>query len=107
VHDEGSRPLARQLLSDAGSETPVRPISEHTIALAVRGERADAVGVFAPAVPARRGQPVRLRLPAGEYVDLWSGASVRTGPGGEVTLPAPDGIAVIAGADVAATGYRG
>jgi beta-galactosidase len=108
VHDEGSRPLARQLLSDAaGSGTRIRPLSEHTIALTVRGQRADAVGVLAPAVPARRGQPVRLRLPAGEYVDLWSGAPVHTLPGGEVTLPAPDGIAVIAGADLAATGHRG
>lgn len=102
VHDEGSRPLARQLLSDvAGIDVAVRPLSAKTISLPIRGEHADAVGIFAPAVHARHGQPLRVTLPPGEHVDLWTGSPVRAGPSGETTLPAPDGIAVIAGTGLA------
>lgn len=97
LYDDRFRPLARELLAQAaaGIPRPVRPLSPDTIALAVRGRRSDAVGVFAPPASARGGQPLRLAVPAGAWAELWTAATVRPGPGDELRLPAPDGIAVL------------
>jgi hypothetical protein len=97
LYDEQFRPLARELLGSAaaGIPRPIRPLSPDTVALRFRGHRHDAVGVFAPPGTARHGQPLRLAVPAGGYTDLWTGTTVRAGAGGELQLPAPDGIAVL------------
>jgi beta-galactosidase len=97
LYDERFRPLARELLSHAaaGIPRPIRPLSPDTVALALRGRRHDAVGVFAPPGTARHGQPLRLAVPAGGYTDLWTGAALQAGAGNELQLPAPDGIAVL------------
>ncbi len=100
VHDEGSRALARQILAMSSPiDVPVRPLGDKMMALTVRGEGGAATGIFAPPVPARRGQPLRVGAPAGEYLDLWSGLTVRVGMSGEASMPAPDGIALLARAD--------
>ncbi|MGI8695546.1 MAG: hypothetical protein ACR2JQ_02670, partial [Mycobacteriales bacterium] len=104
VHDPQSRYLARQILSDASPlDVRLRPLSEKTTALAVRGENLDAVGVFAPPVHARRGQPLRIGVPSGEYFDVWSGTVVQPDGGGECVLRAPDGIALLTGSGLAPT----
>ena len=97
LYDERFGPLARELLglAAAGTPRPVRPLSPDTVPFPVRGRHHDAVGVFAPPAAARDGQPLRLTVPAGGYGELWTGASVRTGAGDELQLPAPDGIAVL------------
>ena len=97
LYDERFRPLARELLglAAAGIPRPVRPLSPDTVPFPVRGRHHDAVGVFAPPAAERDGQPLRLTVPAGGYAELWTGASVRTGAGDELQLPAPDGIAVL------------
>lgn len=98
VHDEGSRALARQILSlSSNLDLPVRPLSDRTMVLTVRGQRGDAAGIFAPSIQARGGQPLRLGAPPGEYLDLWSGASVTVGMNGETSLSAPEGIALLTG----------
>jgi Beta-galactosidase len=96
VHDQGSRALARQILAmSCNLDVPIRPISDKTMALTVRGEGGDATGFFAPPVQARRGQPLRLAAPPGEYLDLWSGTTVEVGPCGEAAMSAADGIAIL------------
>lgn len=102
AHDPASRPLARALLSRSyRGVLPVRPITDKTMVLPVRGAADDAVGVFAPAIGARRGQPVRITAPPGGYVDLWSGTDVQVDRNGEVSLLAPEGIALLAGRGLA------
>jgi Beta-galactosidase len=56
LYDDRFRPLARELLAHAGAgiPRPVRPLSQDTVTLAVRGRRRDAVGVFAPPARASR-----------------------------------------------------
>lgn len=102
VHDDRSRALARQVLSmSCNLDPPVRPLSDKTMALTVRGQRGDATGIFAPPIQARHGQPLRLGMRPGGYVDLWSGAAVRVGQDGEASLSAPEGIAILAGCGLA------
>lgn len=102
VLHEQSRSLARQLLSDALPVYPrVRPLSSTTMVLPVNGEKGDAVGVFAPPSVERSGQPLRLALPPGQYLDVWSGAPVEVGGSGEASLTAPEGIVVLVGPDLA------
>jgi hypothetical protein len=101
VHDEGSRFMARQILSEASRiDIHVRPLSDKTVALAIHGDAANAVGIFAPPIQGRGGQPLRVKLPPGKYTDLWDGSAVQSRPQGETSLPAPDGIAVLVGRDV-------
>lgn len=107
VLHENSNALARQLLSESmPTQPPTRPLSPSTMALAVHGERLDAVGIFAPAAADRGGQPLRLALPPGSYRDIWSGTDVHAGVTGEVSLEAVDGIAVVVGADLVPTAGR-
>ena len=98
LHDPDAHSFARQLLSRAiGELPPVRPLSPLTIALPVRGERQDAVGIFAPPVGDRQGQPLRLAVPPGRYTDLWQGKTVEADSTGDLVLTAPEGIAVLVG----------
>lgn len=102
LHCAASRALARELLSDAvPARVPVRPVSPGAMVLPVRGERNDAVGVFAPGVADRQGQPIRLTMPPGHYQDIWSGAAIDVGGCAEVSLLAADGIALLVGAGLA------
>jgi len=102
LHDEGSRALARQLLSESVQvHPPTRPLSPSTMALPMYGDRLDAVGIFAPPAADRGGQPLRLALPPGSYLDVWSGAAVNVGIAGEASLEATDGIAVLVGEGLA------
>jgi hypothetical protein len=88
-------PLVEALAAAGASSRSVRPLSPDTVALAVRGRHHDAVGMFAPPATARDGGRWRLAVPAGGYTDLWTGACVPAGAGGELQLPAPDGVAVL------------
>lgn len=102
LHDRDSQALARQLLSESlRTHPPTRPLSPLTMVLPVHGDRSDAAGVFAPPATERGGQALRLALPPGSYLDIWSGAEVTVGSAGEVALDAADGIAVLVGRDLA------
>ena len=57
----------------------------------------DAVGIFAPPVGDRQGQPLRLAVPPGRYTDLWQGKTVEADSTGDLVLTAPEGIAVLVG----------
>lgn len=104
LHCDGSRALARQILTEAmPGRPPVRPLSCRTMALAVQGERLDAAGIFALPATDRGGQPLRVAMPPGGYLDLWTGADVRVDSTGEARLEAPDGIAVLVGRALAPT----
>lgn len=97
LHDPASAVLARHVLTTAVAtwERPIRPLSPDTITLLIDGAERDAVAVFGPEPPERAGQPLRLALPAGSYTDLWTGDSLTVGVDAEMTLPAPEGIAVL------------
>ena len=98
-----SRGLARALLTEVMPGLPsVRPLTPLTIALPIRGQRLDAVGVFAPPAPDRAGQPLRLGLPPGRYRNIWTGDDVHVCDTGETSLHAVDGIAVLVGEGLAA-----
>lgn len=98
LHDTESSALGRQLLFESLKvHPPARPLSPCTMALPVHGDRQGAVGVFSPPATDRRGQPLRLALPPGNYRDIWIGADVNVGITGEVSLGAPDGIALLVG----------
>lgn len=95
VHDPSCRAVARRVLTTAAGAGAVRPLSADTIVLPVRGERVDALGVFAPDAQARRGTAVRVLLEPGAYRDLWTGVELTVGDDGIATLDAVDGIAVL------------
>lgn len=102
LHCPGSSALARSLLAESLVREPVvRPLSPSTMALAVRGERSDAVGIFAPPAQDRGGRPLRIAVPAGRHLDLWSGSGMCLDRPGEASLDAPDGIAVLVGRGLA------
>jgi hypothetical protein len=97
VVDPGIEVLVRHIvastLPDLRSE--VRCLGRDGFALRVEGERGDAVGVFAPDAVTRGGQPLRVALPQGEYRDVWSG-ELLVARSGELSIPAPEGVAVMA-----------
>lgn len=102
LHCEGSQSLARQLLSySMPRRPPTRPLSPGTMVLPVHGEHLDAAGIFAPPATDRLGQPLRVALPPGSYLDLWTGADRAVGCTGEISLDAADGIAVLVGPGLA------
>jgi Beta-galactosidase/Beta-galactosidase trimerisation domain len=75
---------------------PCRPLTQHAFVLTIHGENSRAAwGVFAPEVADRGGQVVRLQLPPGEYLDVWTGERHSVGTDGTLSLPALDGIALI------------
>lgn len=103
IHSDHSRWLIRALLTEAlPSQLSVTPLSPLTLALPIRGQRLDAVGVFAPAAPDRAGQPLRVALPPGSYRNLWTGDDLHVGDTSEASLDAVDGIAVLVGDGLAA-----
>lgn len=97
VHDASSATLARYVLSTALEDhvREVRPLSPHTMMLVLDGADTIAIAVFGPEAPDRAGQPLRLALPPGAYTDLWTGECHQVDSGGELTLAALDGLAVL------------
>lgn len=74
---------------------PCRPLSASTAVLTMDSDRGQLWGVFAPENSDRKGAPVQLQLAPGRYLDVWAGLEHSVGPHGLLTLPAPEGIAVI------------
>jgi hypothetical protein len=97
LHDRAARVLARQVLAEASADLarPARPLGQDTITLGVHGEKAEAVGVFAPSRSERGGAVLRVALRPGAYDDLWTGEPVTVASTGEAVLGAEDGIAVL------------
>lgn len=75
----------------------IRPVGSHpsTVVIPVGVEKGELAAVFAPDPIDRDGKPVRLQLPSGTYLDLWTGDSIQVAVDGEVALPATDGIALM------------
>jgi hypothetical protein len=90
---------ARYVLAQAGRSArhPVRPAGGHwaSFAVPVDVEHGSLTAIFAPDLLVRGGQPVRVHMPAGAGLDLWSGEKWRCEADGELVLPAPDGIALL------------
>ncbi len=97
LNKDDSRSVAAYVLSRAAERIhpEVRPLSPATIALSVRGATGSAIGVFAPTAEQRNGAPFAVKLPAGSYVDLWSGGHHKVGPDEVLCLNTTDGIALL------------
>jgi hypothetical protein len=91
--------VARYILMRAGAAArhPLRPVGSHWAAtiIPVAVEYGTLTVVLAPAAPERGGLPLRLRAPEGHYTDLWTDKGYNSLPGGELALPAEEGIALL------------
>lgn len=97
LNKDDPRSVAAYVLSRAAERIhpEVRPLSPATFVLSVRGATGSAVGVFAPSSQQRNGAPFTVTVPAGTYVDVWSGARRKVGPDGVLCLDTTDGIALL------------
>lgn len=90
---------ARAVLAGAvrAALDPIRPVAGHWAALTlpVQVEHGALTVVLAPDGLERGERPVVLHAPPGVYADLWGGGDVIADAAGELTLPAPDGIALL------------
>jgi hypothetical protein len=75
----------------------IQPVGSHpsTVVIPVGVERGELVAVLSPGSAARDGKPVRLAMAPGEYLDLWTGESLTAAADSELSLTAPDGIALL------------
>jgi hypothetical protein len=98
VHTRAAAP-ARYVLAQAGrnARPAVHPAGGHwaTFAVPIDVEHGRLTAVLAPDLLVRGGPPMRVHMPAGTGLDLWSGETWRCDADGEVALPAPDGIALL------------
>ncbi|MDQ3655368.1 MAG: beta-galactosidase [Chloroflexota bacterium] len=99
VHDPASQPAVMRVLEQACLPllSAIRPMGSQpgTIAVPVAVEHGELVAVFAPDPIDRNGAPIRLRMPPGDYLDLWTGDPLPATVAGEVVLAASDGIALM------------
>ncbi|HEV2126678.1 MAG TPA: beta-galactosidase trimerization domain-containing protein, partial [Chloroflexota bacterium] len=97
VHAPECLPAVTRVLERACPSGSTKPVGSHpaTTVVPVRVERGELTAVFAPDPVNRGGKPVRLHMPHGEYVDLWTGDPIEVTADGEVSLSATDGIALL------------
>jgi hypothetical protein len=99
LHSPECRPAMVHLLKQAGafSRNIVSAVSSSpaTFAVPVGVERGTLTAVFAPDLLDRAGQSLRLYAPANAYLDLWTGQRLEVAADRELSLPAPDGIALL------------
>jgi beta-galactosidase GanA len=99
VHSPDAAPLIQELLrhSLAAVSADVRPLvaDAGVWATPIVTANGSLTLVCAPSVLQRAGRAVVLQVSAGNYRDLWSGESVTVDAAGELSIAAPDGVALL------------
>lgn|GEM_PF-1606660 len=98
VHAKEAAPGIRALLGRAYADQPqpdVQPVTDRTIAIPVRTDRGSLTVVLAPSLQERGGRHVKVRVPAGDFTDLWTTARLSATAYRELDLEMKDGIAML------------